>query len=123
MYQINRFALVVAARYLMCAFVFALLPTKIMALPIFESGICTHFFGLDQAYQVKKPAAAGPNAIQDARNAYVERFGKPTFESDRSLPDSVTLTWVTKDGPTPVAQNVSIRIVGGDLHVSCGLAF
>ncbi len=122
MYQINRFALVVAARYLKCVFVFALLPTKIMALPIFESGICTHFSGLDQVYQVKRPAVAGPNAIQEARNAYIERFGKPTFEN-RYRPDSVTLTWVTKGGPVPVAQNVIIQIVRGDLHVTCGLTF
>src|SRR5215475_8980666 len=116
MYQINRFALVVAARYLMCAFAFVLLPTKIMASPITESGICTHFIGLDQAYQVKKPEVAGPNAIQDARSAYIERFGKPTFESN-NLPDSATLTWVTKDGPVPIAQNVIVQIVRGDLHV------
>jgi hypothetical protein len=90
-----------------------------MALPIFESGICTHVFGLDQAYQVKKPTAAGPNAIQDARKVYIERFGKPTFEN-YYLPDSVTLTWGTKDA---LAQNVNIQIVRGDLHVTCGLAF
>jgi hypothetical protein len=93
-----------------------------MALPIFESGICTHIDGLDQADQVKKPTAAGPNAIQDARNAYIERFGKPTFEHNYG-PDSVTLTWVTKDGSAPVAQNIIIKIVRGDLHVTCGLAF
>jgi hypothetical protein len=93
-----------------------------MALPIFESGICTHIVGLDQADQVKKPSAADPNAIQEARNAYIERFGKPTFEH-HYLPDSVTLTWVTKDGSVPVAQSVIIQIVRGDLHVKCGLAF
>jgi hypothetical protein len=92
-----------------------------MALPIFESGICTHISGLDQAYQVKKPTAAGLNAIQEARNAYIERFGKPTFE--HHLPDGVTLAWVTKDGSAPVAQNVIFQIVRGDLHVTCGLAF
>jgi hypothetical protein len=119
MHRINRLALVVITRYLKWAFIFALLPTKIMALPIFESGICTHFVGLDQAYQVKKPTAAGTNAIQGARNAYIERFGKPTFEN-HYLPDSVTLTWVTKDG---LAQNVIIQIVRGDLHITCGLAF
>ncbi|KJC40026.1 hypothetical protein UP06_27955 [Bradyrhizobium sp. LTSP857] len=112
----------VLTRYLKCAFVLALLPSKIMALPIFESGICTHVDGLDQAQQVKKPTAAGPNAIQDARNAYIERFGKPTFEN-RYRPDSVTLTWVTKDGPVPVAQDVIIEIVRGDLHIRCGLTF
>jgi len=110
---------VIISRYLKCALVIALLPTKIMALPIFESGICTHVFGLDQAYQVKKPTAVGPNAIQDARKVYIERFGKPTFEN-YYLPDSVTLTWVTKDA---LAQNVNIQIVRGDLHVTCGLAF
>jgi hypothetical protein len=106
-------------RYLKYAFIFALLPTEIMALPIFESGICTHFFGLDQAEQVKTPVAAGPNAIQDARNAYIDRLGKPTFE-DR-WPDGLTLTWVTKDGP--VVQNVVIQVVQGDLHVTCALTF
>lgn len=122
MHRINRLALVVITRNLKCALVFALLPSKIMALPISESGICTHVDGLDQAYQVKKPRAAGPNAIQDTRNAYIERFGKPTFDN-RYRPDSVTLTWVTKDGPVPVAQNVIIQIVRGDLHVRCGLTF
>ena len=91
-----------------------------MALPIFESGICTHFLGFDQTSQVKKATAAGSNAIQDARNAYIERFGKPTFENHYA-PNSVTLTWVTKDGPS--AENVTIRIVRGDLHVTCALAF
>ena len=122
MHRINRLALVVITRYLKYAFVLALLPTKIMALPIFESGICTHVFGLDQADQVKKPTAAGPNAIQDARSAYIDRFGKPTFENHYRS-DSVTLTWVTKDGSVVVAQNVIIQIVRGDLHVTCGLAF
>ena len=108
-------------RCMRCAFVLALLPTKIMALPIFESGICTHVDGLDQAVRVERPTAAGPNAMQDARNAYIERFGETTFEN-HYRPDSVTLTWVTKDG-FPVAQNVIIQIVQGELHVTCGLAF
>jgi hypothetical protein len=102
MYRMNRLSLVMATRYLKLVLVLTLLPTKIMALPVFESGICTHMFGLDQAYQVKKPTAAGPNAMEDTRNAYVERFGKPTFENRR--PNSLTLTWVTKDGPAPVAR-------------------
>jgi hypothetical protein len=117
----NRLSLGIATRYLKLVLVLTLLPTKIMALPAFESGICTHMFGLDQAYQVKKPTAAGPNAIEDTRNTYVERFGKPTFENRR--PDSLTLTWVVKDGPVPVAQNVTIEIVRGDLHVTCALTF
>jgi hypothetical protein len=113
---------VVIIRCLKFAFVFALLPTKIMALPIFESGICTHVYGLDQAVQVKKPTMASLNAVQEARSAYIDRFGKPTFENHYRS-DSVTLTWVTKDGSSPVAQNVFIQIVRGDLHVTCGLAF
>jgi len=121
MHRMNRLSPVIATRYLTFVFVLALLPTKIMALPVFESEICTHMFGLDQAYQVKKPTAAGPNAIEDSRNTYVERFGKPTFENRR--PDSITLTWVARDGPAPVAQNVTIEIVRGDLHVTCALTF
>jgi hypothetical protein len=78
--------------------------------------------GLDQAYQVKKPMTAGPNAIRDARNAYVERFGIPTFDNGYP-PDGVTLTWVTKDNPVPVAQSVTIQVVRGNLQVTCGLAF
>ena len=109
-------------RRLNFALVFALLPAKIVALPILESGICTHVYGLDQAVQVKSPTTASPNAVQDARNAYIDRFGQPTFEN-HYRPDSVTLTWVTKDGSVPVAQNVFIQVVRGDLHVKCGLAF
>ena len=93
-----------------------------MALPIFESGICTHVDGLDQAYQVRKPGAAGPNAVQDARNAYVDRFGTPTFEN-HYRPDNITLTWVAKDGSVLLAQNITIQIVRDVLHVTCGLAF
>ena len=112
----------ITTRYLKCVFVLALLPTKIVAFPVPESGICTHMIGLDQAYQVKKPMTAGPNAIQGARNAYVERFGRPTFENGYP-PESIALTWVTKDNPVPVAQSVTIQVVRGNLHVTCGLAF
>jgi hypothetical protein len=119
---IRRLALVVKSRYLKYAFVLALLPTETMALPLFESGICTHAVGFEQADQVKKPKTAGPNALQDARDALIDRLGKPAIEHHR--PDGgTTLTWIAKDGSASVAQNVIIEIVQGDLHVTCGVTF
>jgi hypothetical protein len=116
--------LVVATRFLKYALILGLLlPTEILAAPLFDSGVrCTHLIGLDQIDRVQKPIAAGVNAIQDIRKIYIDRFGKPMFE--KQMPDGVALMWVTKEGNSiPIARNVIIQIVQGTLQVTCGTAF
>jgi hypothetical protein len=115
---------VVATRRLKYALILWLLPTDILAQPILDSGVrCTHLIGLDQTYQVHKPSAAAPNAIENVRKIYIDRFGKPAFE--KRLPDGVALAWATTQGnSTPVSQNnVIIQIVQGTLQVTCGATF
>jgi hypothetical protein len=116
-------AFVVATRFLKYALILGLLPTDILAQPILDPGArCTHLIGLDEIIRVHKPMAAGPNAIQNARKIYVDRFGRPTFENQ--LPDGVALTWVTTEGNSiPASQNVIIQIVQGTLRVTCGNSF
>ena len=114
----------VATRFLKYAFILGLLlPTGILADSVLDSDVgCTHSMGLDQIDQVRKPIAAGLNAIQDTRKIYIDRFGKPTFE--KQVPDGVALVWVTTAGNSiPIARNVIIQIVQGTLHVTCGTAF
>jgi hypothetical protein len=117
-------AFVVATRVLKYLLILGLLPTDIQAQSILDSGSvrCTHALGLDGIFEVHKPMAAGPNAIQNARKLYVDRFGTPTFENQ--LSDGVTLTWVaTKGNSIPTAQNVAIQIIQGTLRVTCGKTF
>jgi hypothetical protein len=78
--------------------------------------------GLDQTYQVHKPSAAAPNAIQDAKKLYIDRFGKPAFE--RRLRDGVALRWVNIEGySVPMSLDVDLEIVQGTLHITCGTTF
>jgi hypothetical protein len=117
-------AFLAAARVLKYALVLGLLPTGVLAQSIFDSGPvrCTHSFGLEGIFEAHKPMAAGPNAIQNARKIYIDRFGAPTFENQ--LLDGVALTWVTTQGNSvPAAQNVIIQIIEGTLHVTCGETF
>jgi hypothetical protein len=121
---IRGLALVVATRFLKCAFTLGLLlPPGILAEPLFDSGMhCTHLVGLDRIYQVRKPIAADINAIQDTRKVYIDRFGEPIFE--KQVPDGIALTWVTTEGNSiPIARNVIVQIVQGNLHVTCGITF
>jgi hypothetical protein len=121
--ELRGLAFVVATRCLKYALILWLLPTDILAQPILDSGVrCTHLIGLDETYRVHKPSAAAPNAIQNVRKIYIDRFGKPTFEN--RLPDGVALAWATTEGNSiPVSQNVIIQIVQGTLHVTCGTSF
>ena len=110
----------------MSAIIFALIvgtSYEAAAQSLLDSGVpCTHVHGLDQIDQVRKPIVAGPNAIQDTREIYIDRFGKPTFK--KQVPDGVVLTWVTKERHSiPIVRNVIIQIVQGTLHVTCGTAF
>jgi hypothetical protein len=117
-------AFVVATRVLKYGLILGLLPTDIMAQSILDSGPvrCNHSVGLDEIFEVHKPMAAGPNAIQNARKIYVDGFGTPTFENQ--LSDGVALTWVaTKGNSIPTAQNVIIQIIQGTLYVTCGETF
>jgi hypothetical protein len=116
--------LAVAPRFPKHAFILGLLlPTGVFANPLLDSDArCTHSVGLDQTVQLRKPIAASPNAIQDMRKEYIDRFGKPSFETQ--VHDGVTLTWVTTEGSSiPLARNVTIQVVVGALHVTCGTAF
>jgi hypothetical protein len=114
----------IATRVLKYALILGLLPTDILAQSISDSGSvrCTHLVGLDEIFEAHKPMAAGPNAIQNAKKVYVDRFGAPTFEDQ--LSDGVALAWVAKKGNSiPTAQNVIIQIIQGTLHVTCGETF
>ena len=115
-------AFVIAAHFRKCAIVLWLLQTDVVAQPMFDSVRCTALIGLDQVIEKAKPLPADPNAIQNARKVYVERFGQPSFE--KRLPDGVALTWVVTEGySTPIAQTVVVEIIQGSLHVTCGGAF
>jgi hypothetical protein len=116
--QLRGLAFVIATRFLKYALILGLLPTDILAQPELDSGArCTHLVGLDEIYRVHKPMAAGPDAIQNARKIYVDRF-------ENQLPDGVALTWVNTEGNSiPASQNVIIQIVQGTLHVTCGNSF
>ncbi|WP_257169812.1 hypothetical protein [Bradyrhizobium sp. SRS-191] len=120
MHGIHRLPRVISARYLTCVVVLALLPTGAIASSVFKSGICTHFDGFERAEQVRTPVAAGPDAVQRARHDDIERFGRPTFELQDG-PGSLTLVWVAADRSS--AENVTIEIVDGNLHVICALTF
>ena len=114
----------VTTRFLKCAFILELLlPPGILAAPLLDGGVgCTHLIGLDQIAHVRKPIAAGPNAIRDTRKIYIDHIGKPTFE--KQMPDGVGLTWVVGEGSSiPLARDVIIQIAEGTLHVTCGTAF
>ena len=114
-----------ATRFLKHAFILGLLlpPTGILADPSVDTGAgCTHMIGFDQVVQVRKPTIASQNAIQDTRKIYIDRFGKPKFE--KQVPDGIALTWITAEGSsTPIARNVTIQIVEGTVHVTCGTTF
>ena len=122
MVQSNGLALVVATRFLKCAFMLGFLtPSGVLAAPFF--GVqCTHVWGLDAVLQVQAPIAAGPNAVQDTRKSLIDHFGEPAFE--RQMPDGVALAWVTTEGSSvPIGRNVNIQIAQGTLHITCGSTF
>jgi len=117
------FSMVAAALFPRCAFILGLLmPTGTLAAPLIDSGArCTHWIGLDQTTQVRIPQAAGLNAIQDARNFFIDRFGKPTFE--KQVSNGADITWVIGGNSNAIARSVDIQIVQGAVHVTCGTAF
>jgi len=99
-----------------------LMPTGTLAAPLIDSDAhCTHLIGLDQITQVRMPQAAGLNAIQDARNFFIDRFGKPTFE--KQVSNGADITWVIRENSNTIARSVNIHIVRGTVHVTCGTAF
>jgi hypothetical protein len=96
-------------------------PSSVLASQPHDSVLqCTHVATFEGVKQVREIIVAGPNAVANARTIWIDALGEPTTE--RPIPNGVALAWLESNS-TSILRHVDLQMIGGALHITCGLSF